>query len=349
MRTIGLLGGMSWQSTVPYYQTINRVVGERLGGLHSARIVLYSVDFHDIEQRQHSGRWSEAADILVAAARALERAEAAFLVLCTNTMHKVAPQIEAAVPLPLLHIADPTAERITAAGARRVGLLATRFTMEDDFYRGRLQGRHGLDVLVPSADDRAVVHRVIYEELCRGRIREESRAEYRRIMRSLVEKGAEAVILGCTEIGLLVGPGDASVPLFDTTQIHAEARRLFLALILTQIAHSAEEYWFALYEVLLPARIVSGYISSNLAVGFAIANAALIAFAFWCYLARVRTGHPSGRMWAWFWTALEAANGTAHLFYAAARGAYFPGAATAPVLLALAIALAVRLRTERPA
>ena len=223
VKTIGLLGGMSWESTVPYYQTVNRVVGERLGGLHSARVVLYSVDFHDIEQRQHSGRWSEAADILVAAARALHRAEAAFLVLCTNTMHKVAPEIEQAVPLPLLHIADPTAERIKAAGLRRVGLLATRFTMEDDFYRGRLAARHGLDVLVPSAGDRAIVHRVIYEELCRGRIVEESRGQFRRIMRSLVDQGAGAVILGCTEIGLLVRREDASVPLFDTTQIHAEA------------------------------------------------------------------------------------------------------------------------------
>jgi aspartate racemase len=218
---------MSWESTVPYYQTINRVVGALLGGLHSARIVLYSVDFHDIEQRQHSGRWSEAAEILVAAARALERAEAAFLVLCTNTMHRVAPEIERAVPLPLLHIADPTAERIKAAGFRRVGLVATRFTMEDDFYRGRLQSRHGLDVLVPSADDRAVVHRVIYEELCLGRVLEGSRTQYRRIMRSLADQGAEAVILGCTEIGLLVGADDAPVPLFDTAQIHAEAAARF--------------------------------------------------------------------------------------------------------------------------
>jgi aspartate racemase len=208
---------------VPYYQTINRVVGERLGGLHSARIVLYSVDFHEIEQRQHAGLWSGAAGILVDAARALQRAGAAFLVLCTNTMHKVAPEIERAVPLPLLHIADPTAERIAAAGLRRVGLIATRFTMEDDFYRGRLERRHGLEVLVPPAAERQTVHRVIYEELCRGRVREESRAAYRRIMDGLVEGGAQCVILGCTEIGLLVRPEDGAVPLFDTTQIHAEA------------------------------------------------------------------------------------------------------------------------------
>lgn len=223
MKTIGLLGGMSWESTVPYYQTINRVVGERLGGLHSARIVLYSVDFHEIEQRQHGGRWEETAEILVAAAQAVQRAGADFLVLCTNTMHKVAPEIERAVPLPLLHIADPTAERVTAAGWRRVGLLATKFTMDDEFYRGRLESRHGLEVLVPPAEDRATVHRIIYEELCLGRVREDSRAQYRRFMDDLARRGAEAVILGCTEIGLLVRPEDAAVPLFDTTEIHAEA------------------------------------------------------------------------------------------------------------------------------
>jgi len=230
MKTIGLVGGMSWESTVPYYQTINRIVGQRLGGLHSARMVLYSVDFHDIEQLQHAGRWREAGEILVAAARAVDRAGAEFLVLCTNTMHKVAPAIEQAVRLPLLHIADPTAERIKAAGLSRLGLLATRFTMEHEFYRGRLEGRHGLEVLVPPAEERDVVHRIIYEELCLGRVREASRAEYRRIMAALVERGAQAVILGCTEIGLLVRPEDAGVPLFDTTLIHAEeAARLALS------------------------------------------------------------------------------------------------------------------------
>jgi len=223
MKTIGLIGGMSWESTVPYYQVINRVVGERLGGLHSARIVLYSVDFHDIERLQHAGRWSDSAEILVDAARALERAGAEFLVLCTNTMHKVAPEIERAVPLPLLHIADPTAERIKAAGVARVGLLATRFTMEQEFYRGRLESRHGLEVLVPPAEHRDIVHRVIYEELCLGKVVAQSREEYRRIMEALIGRGAEAVILGCTEIGMLVRPEDAAVPLFDTTQIHAEA------------------------------------------------------------------------------------------------------------------------------
>jgi aspartate racemase len=223
VKTIGLLGGMSWESTVPYYRTINRVVGARLGGLHSARLVLFSVDFHEIEQLQHADRWTEAGEILAAAARSLERAGADFLVLCTNTMHRVAPEITRAVPLPLLHIADATAERIKAAGLQRVGLVATRFTMEQDFYRGRLERGHGLGVLVPPPEDREIVHRVIYDELCRGIVREESRSEYRRVVASLVRAGADGVILGCTEISLLFRPEDASVPLFDTTEIHAEA------------------------------------------------------------------------------------------------------------------------------
>ena len=223
MKTIGLIGGMSWESTVPYYQTINRLIGARLGGLHSARIVLFSVDFHEIEQLQHADRWTEAAEILARAARALERAGADFLVLCTNTMHRVAPEITRAVSLPLLHIADATAERIKAARLERVGLIATRFTMEQDFYRGRLEHAHGLQVLVPPAADREIVHRVIYDELCRGIVREESRAEFRRIVADLVRAGAGGVILGCTEIGLLFRSADASVPVFDTTEIHAEA------------------------------------------------------------------------------------------------------------------------------
>jgi aspartate racemase len=230
VKTIGLLGGMSWESTVPYYQTINRVVGARLGGLHSARIVLFSVDFHEIEQLQHADLWREAAEILVGAARALERAGADFLVLCTNTMHKVAPEVERAVGLPLLHIADATAERIKASRLRRVGLVATRFTMEQDFYRGRLESAHGLEVLVPPPGDREIVHRVIYDELCRGVVREESRSEYRRIVGDLEGAGAEGIILGCTEIGLLFRPEDARVPVFDTTHIHAEeAARYALA------------------------------------------------------------------------------------------------------------------------
>ncbi|GAB4566732.1 MAG: aspartate/glutamate racemase family protein [Rhizobacter sp.] len=221
MKTIGLIGGMSWESTVPYYRLINETVAARLGGLHSARLVLYSVDFHDIERLQHAGDWAAAGELLADAARSLQAAGADVLVLCTNTMHKVAAQIEAAVSIPLFHIADPTAAEIRAAGHTCVGLLGTRFTMEQGFYRDRLTERHGLRVLVPEAGDREIVHRVIYEELCLGRIEPASRAEYRRVMVSLVARGAEAIILGCTEICLLVDASDASVPLFDTTGIHA--------------------------------------------------------------------------------------------------------------------------------
>ena len=221
MKTIGLIGGMSWESTVPYYRLINETVAARLGGLHSARLVLYSVDFHDIERLQHSGDWAAAGELLAQAARSLQAAGADVLVLCTNTMHKVATQIEAAVSIPLFHIADPTAAEIRAAGHTRVGLIGTRFTMEQGFYRDRLTERHGLQVLVPEAGEREIVHRVIYEELCLGRVVPASRAEYRRVMAGLVARGAEAIILGCTEICLLVDASDASVPLFDTTSIHA--------------------------------------------------------------------------------------------------------------------------------
>ncbi|MDP1653753.1 MAG: aspartate/glutamate racemase family protein [Rhodocyclaceae bacterium] len=221
--TIGLIGGMSWESTVPYYRHINELVKQRLGGLHSARSVLYSVDFHDIERLQHADRWDEAGALLAGAARSLEAAGADFLVLCTNTMHKVAADIEAAVAIPLLHIADPTAAAIKQAGIRSVGLLGTRFTMEQDFYRGRLETRHGLQVVIPDAADRETVHRVIYDELCLGIVREESRAAYRAIIGRLVAQGAEGIILGCTEIGLLVGPADSPVPVFDTTRLHAES------------------------------------------------------------------------------------------------------------------------------
>jgi len=221
MKTIGLIGGMSWESTIPYYRQINERIKERLGGLHSAKVALYSVDFHEIERLQHAGDWEAAGRLLADAARSLKAAGADFLVLCTNTMHKVAPAIEAAVDIPLLHIADPTAEAIRAAGVATVGLLGTRFTMEQAFYKDRLVDKFGLKVLTPNEADRQVVHRIIYEELCLGRIRDESREEYRRIITALVEQGAEAVILGCTEISLLVGPADASVTLFDTTALHA--------------------------------------------------------------------------------------------------------------------------------
>ena len=221
MKVIGLIGGMSWESTVPYYRTINETVKKHLGGLHSAKVILYSVDFHDIERLQQSGDWAVAGSLLAGVAQAVEKAGAEAVVLCTNTMHKVADAIEAAVSIPLLHIADATAEEIRAAGISTVGLLGTRFTMEQGFYKDRLQQCFGLRVLTPGEQDRQIVHRVIYEELCLGKVIDASRSEFRRIMAELVSQGSEAVILGCTEITLLVGPTDAAVPLFDTTSIHA--------------------------------------------------------------------------------------------------------------------------------
>ncbi len=223
MKTIGLIGGMSWESTVPYYQQINETIKYRLGGLHSAKIVLFSVDFHDIERLQHAGDWASAGALLAEAAQSLEAAGADFLVLCTNTMHKVVPIIEAAVNIPLFHIADPTATEIKCAGHSTIGLLGTRFTMEQAFYRDRLSERHGLHVIVPNETDRDIIHRIIYEELCLGVVLPESRSEYRRIMEHLASQGAQAIILGCTEISLLVSQSDAHVPLFDTTAIHARA------------------------------------------------------------------------------------------------------------------------------
>jgi aspartate racemase len=221
MKTIGLLGGMSWESTVPYYRAINQAIARRLGGLHSARIVLYSVDFHEIEQLQHAGAWDEAGRVLAAAAQAIAGAGADFLVICTNIMHKVVPAIEKAIPIPILHIADATAMAIGQARVRTVGLLGTRFTMEQDFYVGRLRDRHGLTVLVPDADERETVHRIIYDELCLGRVLDASRDIYRRILRGLVARGAQGIILGCTEISMLIRPGDSPVPVFDTTELHA--------------------------------------------------------------------------------------------------------------------------------
>ncbi len=226
MKTIGLIGGMSWESTLPYYRLINEQVRDRLGGLHSATLVLYSVDFAAIEQLQQAGDWAMAGARLADAARVVTAAGADFLVLCTNTMHKVAPAIAAAVNVPLLHIADPTAAAIRAAGLTRVGLLGTRFTMEQDFYVERLRG-HGLDVLLPDAGQRETVHSVIYDELCRGRSEPASRAAYRAIIADLACRGAEAMILGCTEISLLIGPNDSPLPLFDTTQLHARAAAEF--------------------------------------------------------------------------------------------------------------------------
>ena len=223
MKTLGLIGGMSWESTVPYYRLINEGVKQRLGGLHSARLVLYSVDFAEVERLQRTGDWVAAGVLLAQAAEKLEGAGAEALVLCTNTMHKVANAIESAVQIPLLHIADPTAMQIRQAGLSKVGLLGTRFTIEQPFYKDRLVQRHGLQVLVPSAADREMVHRVIYEELCLGQVRTSSRAQYQRVMADLVAQGAQAIILGCTEISLLIGAEDAPVPLFDTTAIHAQS------------------------------------------------------------------------------------------------------------------------------
>ena len=226
MKVIGLIGGMSWESTVPYYRQINEVVRERLGGLHSAKVILYSVDFHEIELLQRAGDWDAAGAQMAAAAKSLATAGAEMLVLCTNTMHQVAPAIEAAVSIPFLHIADPTGEAIQAAGMGTVGLIGTRFTMERDFYKERLRQQHGLTVIVPQAAQREQVHRVIYEELCLGKIEPASRKLYRAVMADLVAQGAQAIILGCTEISLLVGAEDAAVPLFDTTAIHARRAAL---------------------------------------------------------------------------------------------------------------------------
>jgi aspartate racemase len=221
-RVIGMLGGMSWESTAEYYRLTNQTMRDRLGGLHSARLLLSSVDFADIEQLQVSGRWYDAGQLLAAEARGLEAAGAEIMVLCSNTMHKVAEDIEAAVSIPLLHLADVTATAVDSAGLRTVGLLATAFTMEQDFYRDRL-ARRGLRVLVPDAEHRAEVHRIIYEELCLGVITEDSRRAYRETIRGLVASGAEGIVLGCTEIELLIGPDDSPVPIFPTTRLHVEA------------------------------------------------------------------------------------------------------------------------------
>ena len=230
MKRIGLLGGMSWESSSEYYRLVNEAVARRLGGLHSADCVLRSVDFAPVEELQRAGRWDEAGALLAREARGLVAAGAELLVLCTNTMHKLAGAIVAALgDVPFVHIADTTAEAVRSAGLQRVGLLATAYTLEQDFYVGRLRDRHGLDVLVPGEEDRRIVHEVIYDELCRGRVEDASREEYRRIIRSLVDDGAEGVLLGCTEIDLLIGASDSPVPVFDTTALHAE-RAVELAL-----------------------------------------------------------------------------------------------------------------------
>ena len=223
MRVIGLIGGMSWESSSEYYRIINEVTRARLGPLYSAKSLMYTVNFHEIEAMQRSGRWDEAAAVLIDAAGRLERGGAACIVLCTNTMHKLAEEVQAATPLPLLHIADTTAKQIKARGIRKVGLLGTAFTMEQDFYKGRLAERFGLEVVVPETSKQQLVHRIIYDELCQGKVLPESKVYYTEIMDELIDDGAEGIILGCTEIMLLVGQAESRVPVFDTTRIHAQA------------------------------------------------------------------------------------------------------------------------------
>ena len=222
MKTIGLIGGMSWESTVDYYRLINEGIKQKLGGLHSAEIVMFSVDFDPIEKLQHSGDWDAMAEILVTAAKRIEIAGADFLLICTNTMHKLAPNVQEAIGIPLLHIADATAEVLASENVRTVGLLGTAFTMEQDFFRGKLEDDHGLNVLIPESRDREIIHRIIYEELCLGKLESASRTEFLRIIDELAKRGAEGVILGCTEIGMLVNQSDTSMPLYDTTLIHAK-------------------------------------------------------------------------------------------------------------------------------
>ncbi|WP_418114646.1 aspartate/glutamate racemase family protein [Vibrio scophthalmi] len=223
MKTVGLIGGMSWESTTSYYKAINEGVKAQLGGLHSAKICLYSVDFHEIEQLQHQGRWDDTAEILSQAAQSVQAGGADFVLICTNTMHKVAPLIQQAISIPILHIADATAMQLVSDGVRKVGLLGTRFTMEQDFYKQRLTEQFGIEVVIPDEPQRNLVHDVIYDELCQGIVSETSRQEYLQIIASLAEQGAQTVILGCTEIALLVEQNHTTVPLYDTTQIHAEA------------------------------------------------------------------------------------------------------------------------------
>lgn len=223
MKTIGLIGGMSWKSSIEYYQIINETVRSKLGGLHSAKCIMYSVNFAEIEPLQHQAKWNEATQLMIAAAKSVERGGADFVIFCTNTMHKVADEVQKQIQIPILHIADATAEIIKAQGMKKVGLLGTKFTMEGDFYKGRLIQKHNLKVMIPTAVEREMVHRVIYDELCVGEIKQSSKMKYIDIIERLAKDEAEGIILGCTEIGLLVKKEDSRVPLFDTTKIHAEA------------------------------------------------------------------------------------------------------------------------------
>ncbi len=223
MKLVGIIGGMSWESTAEYYRLFNEGIKERLGGFHSARLLIYSVDFAEIERLQHEGRWDELAERMIEAARALERAGAELLILATNTIHKLADRIQAAISIPFLHIADATASRIKEKGIKRVGLLGTKFTMEEDFYRERLRKLHGIEVLIPQPDERDYIHSVIYNELCLGITKEESRRRFIEIIEGLRRRGAEGIVLGCTEIPLLIKQEHVPIPVFDTTRIHVEA------------------------------------------------------------------------------------------------------------------------------
>lgn len=223
VKTIGLIGGMSWESSIEYYRIINETVREKLGGLHSAKSVMYSVDFAEIQSLQHQGEWEQATQFMIEAAKHVEEGGADFILICTNTMHQMADEVQAHLRIPLLHIADPTAEKIKAQGLKKVGLLGTRYTMEGDFYKGRLVNTHDLEVIVPMEEARELVNRVIYDELVMGKLRPTSKAKYVAIIDRLVARGAEGIILGCTEIGLLIKQEDAQVPVFDTTLIHAKA------------------------------------------------------------------------------------------------------------------------------
>jgi aspartate racemase len=223
MKTIGMIGGMSWESSIEYYRIINQTVREKLGGLHSAKSIMVSVEFAEIEALQHQNRWDELASIMIEAARSLERGGADFVIICTNTMHKLYDGVQNKIKIPMLNIADATAEKIKADGIDKIALLGTRFTMEEDFYKGRLVDKYGLDVIIPSPEQMEIVHRVIYDELCAGIIKTDSKQRYAEIIQDLVAEGAEGVILGCTEIGLLVKQADSPVPLYDTTEIHARA------------------------------------------------------------------------------------------------------------------------------
>ena len=223
MKTIGMIGGMSWESSIEYYRIVNQAVRNKLGGLHSAKSIMYSVEFAEIEELQHQNQWDKLAEIMVEAGRSLERGGADFVIICTNTMHKLYDEVQQSIKIPMLNIADATAEKIKTEGIDRIALLGTRFTMEEDFYKGRLVEKYGLEVMIPSPEQMETVHRVIYDELCAGIIEPDSKKRYAAIIQDMVAQGAGGVILGCTEIGLLVKPEDSPVTLFDTTEIHARA------------------------------------------------------------------------------------------------------------------------------